>query len=821
MFGRLNRKYFEDDTFAVEEDIEGVATHLPPVRFMPIDYLIAFGLGVLGIVFISLLTFSSLHPTAWVACTEAAGIRAPMSIVPGLWRFFAHYLYDFVGVGSGNTILAFLGKVAFGVLFGFTYLFFRGVLALFIRAMTKEYIFWRCYVARLICALAAFLFVAADPVWQLCLSFSPRTALLVLLIVAIYQWIKFLTDGRVLPAYIAMCLFGLLTAESPIGFLATIFCWIGFMILKSKRQLMHLDLMDIYKFQTAKWYLTFFWVFGVIVGIALNVGSFIMFNGACGTEIEASSIPLLYGVEYFALLTSAASVGGWVICGSLAAMVLVIALMSVYKATDIEYFLGYTEGLTVFVIGLLAYSQLCAIRPLWVWTWIKHPEMVHNQYLLSIFVFFFAMGFLIALAVLSVNLFCRNAFRIAQRVEGDELEGESVKRSLTRRKVIFLIICVVFAIGILPGRLQPRTNRMLSLMRVYVLETIREAGDAHWFFTDGSYDAGFELEAAARGKDIVCLPVFNGLTARKITTLGKYMADDEDRLSAQIGGANILSTWQRDKPARLTNSVIQIGHELWRRSGGTYPTTSGMLSRVEMNPSLCESGVKNANVLMDNILSFYENGEICPYAGQTVRDLFLFMQWRLSRLARVRAEIADHANKSAEALAENEYANKLDEKNESFRRLVENVSTANRMMMRQMTPREGLQFALVRANFQLARHYAAPILEADPDNPDANFGMGMSYFEQGQYSRAEEYLARCLKRNEKEPAVWNNLAVIKLKLGRFEEAKKYAEKALSIIPDSIEVKDTLREVEKAIKQREEDMKHSAEERAKETKKAAK
>ena len=62
--------------------------------------------------------------------------------------------------------------------------------------------------------------------------------------------------------------------------------------------------------------------------------------------------------------------------------------------------------------------------------------------------------------------------------------------------------------------------------------------------------------------------------------------------------------------------------------------------------------------------------------------------------------------------------------------------------MRQMTPREGLQFALVRADFPLARRYAEPILDADPEDVDANFGMGMSYLMEEQYGRAEEYLKR-------------------------------------------------------------------------------
>ena len=812
----------KDELTAAEQEEADVSVHPAPEKFSLSDYIIAAILGVSGIIFISILSFFALHPTAWNACAEAAGLRSPLNIIPGFWRLFARLIYSITGIGAGNATIAFLGKISFGVIFAFMYLFFRGFLALFIRSKTVEYVYWRRYVARLICILASFLFTASDPIWQLCLSFTPRTLLLILTIVAAFQWIKFLTEGKVRPAYVAMVLFGLLSSETPFGFLITLMCWTGYIILRFKRQLAHIDLMDVYKLQTSKWYLTFFWALGLVVGISLNVISFAQLGGLEAANISGGDVPLAYAVEYTRTLAAAASAGGWIICGGFAIMVLVVSLMFVYRTTDIEYFLGYVEGLTLFVVGVLSYIQLFSIRALWSWNWIKSPEMVHNPYLLSLFVLFFTIGFLIALTVFSVNLFCRDPRRIAMRLSRGEEESVQIKRgSRTLKKYVFLTICVIFAIGVLPSRYQPRTNRMLSLMRVYVLETVREAGDARWLFTDGSYDAAIELEAAAKGKNLVCLPVFNGMTSRSNATLGKYLDDDEDRLSAQIGGANILSTWQRDKPGRLAESALQVGFELWRRSGGMYPATSGTLARVNMEPEVVATGVKVTRILMDNILKFYDGGEVSSYAGRQVRDLFLFMQWRLSRLARIRAEIADHADNAKVAMEESEYANKLDEKNESLQKLITNVSQASQTMMRQMTPREGLQFALVRANFQLARHYAKPILEADPDNSDANFGMGMSFFEEGQFARAEEFLARCLKRNENEPAVWNNLAVIKMKLGRFEEAKRDAQKALALIPDSIEVKDTIREIEKAIKQREEDMKLSAEERAKEAKKAAK
>ena len=64
--------------------------------------------------------------------------------------------------------------------------------------------------------------------------------------------------------------------------------------------------------------------------------------------------------------------------------------------------------------------------------------------------------------------------------------------------------------------------------------------------------------------------------------------------------------------------------------------------------------------------------------------------------------------------------------------------------LKSVTPRESLQLALARLDFTLARRYAELILQNDPNDPNANFGVGMSYYTLRQWARAEEYLRRCL-----------------------------------------------------------------------------
>ena len=110
--------------------------------------------------------------------------------------------------------------------------------------------------------------------------------------------------------------------------------------------------------------------------------------------------------------------------------------------------------------------------------------------------------------------------------------------------------------------------------------------------------------------------------------------------------------------------------------------------------------------------------------------------------------------------------------------------------------------ATIRASSQaaviLARRYAEPILKADPDEPQANFGMGMSYFVDGQYAQAEKYLKVALESRPNEPALLNNLAICCYRLSRYEEALVYAGKALARLPDAPAVRKTYEQIRKTI-----------------------
>ena len=110
-----------------------------------------------------------------------------------------------------------------------------------------------------------------------------------------------------------------------------------------------------------------------------------------------------------------------------------------------------------------------------------------------------------------------------------------------------------------------------------------------------------------------------------------------------------------------------------------------------------------------------------------------------------------------------------------------------------------MKLGLDRADFRLARTYAQQVLASNPDDSAANFAIGMGYFVEEQYGRAEVYLKRSLASRPDEPAALNNLAIALMRQGRYAEAETNAMRAVKALPDSSAVKKTLEAVREKVK----------------------
>ena len=488
---------------------------------------------------------------------------------------------------------------------------------------------------------------------------------------------------------------------------------------------------------------------------------------------------------------------------------LIVSAVLLPRAVDEEQFLPYHTGAVFFVTGMLALAQLCELSPLWFWTW--HHDISVTPYFLQVLMLLSSMTLVFSMAVMGVDAACRDHARLANErfanLNGDDDDEEPVPvqkvEEPTNYKghgtIVLVVVPILLVLAIVPGRWQKGTRDMLKLLEDYVEEVLAECGPVHWIFTDGAFDSRIELTAAAQGKSVRALSMMAGNGEYDKYVRQKGVTDMEDRLALSLGAPMTLRTWMKDKPERMKDAAIQLGFELWKRNGLELPACSGVLARpVGMSEEDCAAGVERTKKsLAERILAFYTGKGIPKSAGKRINELFLFVQWRIARLARMRAERADRAGQTEAAMKDVKLSDDLDHNNASLKRILDGMEKVRARTLKAVTPREGLQLALVRADFALARRYAEPILEAVPDDPNANFAMGMSYYVQKQWARSEEYLKRCLVKNPKEPAVWNNLAMIMMKTERFDEAEEHAKKALELIPESAEVKDTLKQIRDA------------------------
>ena len=803
------KRAYEDDYEDEEETVESQPREAAPIPELDkLDYLIALGLGGVAVVLLTLWAFPGLSPDVWNDAAVGAGLRPTASIFPGFWRVIARGLYAINGVGLGNLLLIWVGRIALGLTAGFAYLLFRSILSLTIRRRLN-YARRRFVVVRGTAILGVIAFLCADPIWRVGQAFSPSGLLLLISVFALHQFFSFLQHGKLREVNLSMFLLGVLSADTPMGFVLTAVCWgVYFLALRYAAVSMGMALLNPIVEQRSKWHLTFLWAVGLIVGITLNCASFVWLEGLDAAGCTGGDVPLMYATRWWTQFIHAASGLGWVLGLGICVLPLVVSGVLLPRAVDEEQFLPYHTGAVFFATGMLALAQLAELSPLWFWTW--HDDISVSPYFLQMLMLLSAMTLVFAMAVMGVDAACREHERLANErfanLNEDEDDDDvpaprAVQRPTVYKghgNVVLVVVPILLVAAVVPGRWQRTTREMLQLLDDYVEEVLVECGPVNWIFTDGAFDSRIELAAAEKGKQLKALSMMAGNGPYDKYVRQKGVTDTEDRLALSMGAPMTLRTWMKDKPERMKDAATQLGFEVWKRNGLELPVCSGVLARpLGMSEEECSAGVERVKKLADRILSFYVAGGLPKSAGKRINELFLFVQWRIARLARMRAERADRAGQTEVALQDVKLSDDLDHNNASLKRILTSMEEVRSRTLKAVTPREGLQLALVRADFALARRYAEPILEAVPDDPNANFAMGMSYYVQKQYARAEEYLKRCLIKHPKEPAVWNNLAMIMLYTQRYDEAEEHVKKALELIPESAEVKDTLKQIRDA------------------------
>ncbi|MBO6167091.1 MAG: hypothetical protein J6P13_01925 [Kiritimatiellae bacterium] len=763
------------------------------------DFLLA-GLIAVGICLLQMKwAYPGIHPASWNAAAIAAGVRPAESMVPGFWQHITGWVFSAVGLREGAAMLRLLGHVTLAVITMFVYFFQREVLTFVMRARPQRSR-RRNLVMRIASAIGAVAFASADPVWSAGQFFSETTLLLAMSVGAIEFFFAFLRKGQLKYSYICAILVGLLTAETAMGaLLAAVFIAINFLVI-NKFPNLESPFFKPGLIEVGKWHMTFFFLASLIGGIAFNCIGYVSHDGLVPGSLSMGDLPLRYLTDYCARCTVAADLAGWILLIGFALGPFIVSMVRFSVAADEENFLSYSTGIVFLCCGVVALSQCASIPALWFWN--RETVSVNSTYILSLCSLMCALTVACSVTILGVDSLCRDHQKLAKKFAGlsedeeeKELEETVMKPGLTEalRKFGIVVVPLALLAAVLPARAKRATRAMLELVNDTIAATVDEAADSDYIFTDGNLDAAIEFESRARGGDLKCVALIGG-GKNAVWLRSRGLEDDEDKLSFNFDGAMGLRSWIRDKPERLEKVAVQIGFDLWKRDGKPIPPIGGLLSRpASKDEAAREAGRAKSDELSKRAIAIADAG-IGDCTEEAVRDAFFNTEWRLARMAFYRAESNDLAGKAKEAIADMATAQALEDRNEKFQKLRREIEKRNEQMLRRLTPREGLQLALVRADFTLGKVYAEPILDADYENPDANFAMGMYYQQKHQLSRAEEYLKRCLIRRPEEPAFYNNLAMVQLELGKLEPAEINARKALSLVPNSDAVKETLRDV---------------------------
>lgn len=730
------------------------------------NVLLACAAGLFATVAILIWGVPGLDPSLWDETAIAAGIRAPRHIFPGFWRIIAGGLFSCFGIDLALKCLTFVGALLAGVCTALVCLIIRQVLALLVRT-GRPYPVWHSRIAPFFAFIAAVLFGVSDPICVMARVFSPEELRFVILLVCFHLMLRWLSAGGNWRIFTMMALMGVMSAETPLAFimpLVLLFAYISTWHRIMDGIFIKPDLLPTPS-EMPKWRMFFLFLGGLVAGVVVNAGHFMAIGGLDANGWSANDIYFRYAGGYMHVLTGAATMLGWVLGLGFGVFPLVVSLRLFPLLARDDKPMIFDLGISMFFVGVMAVMQSGAFPAARFWTFAREAVVIHSSFLLVFFVFCAMVA--IALVGAAFAFECQRTY----------LTEEDAKPGFALRWVVpvLAVALAVLAVRHLPKPVEAEMQRVVDES---IKETVLECGDAKFIFTDGHFDTAIELEAARTGKSLKALSMMSGPSDYEVNMrCGHFDKDSEDFRTVKTGVPALLRVWAGEKPHGLDESALQLGFEFWKRDNKPLPPMSGLVARTTgFDEADRKRGIEVANALSERVLAISSEVEFAD-PSPALATAFWSTNWRLSRFARYRED--------------SDRADKLDTSNGALTKMLNLMEYERLRTFMQMTPREGLQLALRRADFAEARRYSTSVLRYDEDNPEANFAVGMSALMARRFEEAEMYLKRVLKRRPDEPAVLNNLSIICRKGRRWKEAEDYARKAIAILPDSPEVKQTL------------------------------
>lgn len=778
------------------------------------DTLATVGVFLAALSLLWLWSYPVLHPLVWDEVASAAGLRPPDQPFPGVYRGILALLFRTLPAAHVLDALPWLGHVAIAAAAAGVYRIFRDILpsALRLKAHVGR-IGGR--LGRLVALEAALVFLCADPIWRSGQVFAPTTVFICLTVLTMQLFFAFVRKGKIAPLYFCFAVLGVLSGETPLGFLLALIVVLGVVLAANWASSAAVPLVNPFVDGLVREVvfkrLSYTWAFCFASTIALNVGLFMLMGGmeASGAQGDVLGILLLCLQNCISSFKTSLAPAAWLFAPLLGVVPFVLSVRLLPRAWDDDNFLPFLVGVLYAAVGVVAVSQLSGARVLWFWTWLRSGSIVPSDTVLSFVLMFDVAAAAFAVAVFGVDACCRNYRRIAQQKYPESMQykesvqlAESLGKARTIRRRIFFAVLVAVPLCVLPGRVQTMERGMLQVMADYVEEVVKETKACDTMFTDGSYDALVELAALREGHALRCLSLISPHTPRMRAIRMRAQEGEEDAALLEHDASSALRTWVSSANPRMKRTAVQVGFECWRKNKLDLPPLSGVVAL----PGGCASNelaraLQASRKLADRICALSGAHDLPSCTDTELRRNYPFAGFRIARLAQVRSWVADQAGRKDVAFREAALADELDNVNYELQAMRERLNWINKQRVGVLTPREGLVIGLSRADFTLAAQYANPILRDDPDEPRANFAVAMKFYQDEQWSRAETHLLRCLVRRPNEPAVLNNLALVQMHMGKLDEAETHARRTVELYPQLAEAKRTLERVQKAKSER--------------------
>ena len=732
------------------------------------NVIAAVVVGMVSATAIMIWGVPGLDPSMWDEVAVVSGLRPPKTIFPGLWRVLVGWLFPTFGMDAAVGMLSVLGALVAGLCTALVCLITRQVLAMLIRTQ-HQYPVWSNRIAPFFAMSAAVLFGISDPLWRIARVLSADELRLLLLLVITHLVLRWFAVGGRWRLFPAMALMGVMAAESPFGF-AMPLVFVGFYV-----SVWHCVMDGLFPWperlpepvDMPKWRMLFLFLGGIAVTAWINAFNFAALGGIEANGWNINYVYFLYGASYWHVLLNAASVVGWVLGFGFCVIPLFVAIRLFPTLVGDDRPMPFGRGALMFFLGALTSMQSGAFASTKFWMFAKEVVQIDSGFLLA----FFVTCALITVAIFGAAFAFECQCTYLTDEDGNRKPGIML-RALVPMMIILLVALAAYKVP------RPVASEMQKIVDDAIAETVDECKAVKWLFTDGLLDTGLEIEIARRGLTLWPLNMMSGSSDWENSLHRRYFKEDSEEYKAlEVGVPTLLRVWAGEKPNGMDEVAIQLGFEFWKRERKPMPVVSGMVAKEKWDdPVAVSNGIVRAEAISKRILAIaggMDDADPSPALASAISAV----SWRLSRFARLRkdAELADN----------------LDLTNGALKHMLSIIEQERTRTFMKLTPKEGLQMALRRADFNEAKRYATTVLQFDEDDPEANFGMGMNAIRQDRMTEAEQYLTRCLKRRPKEPAVLNNLSIVCRKLRKYKESEEYARRALKILPASLEVRETL------------------------------